>query len=239
MKTVSSQEKEDLALSLGTHLSNRPLSPMEAADICVRLSQTYTLKQISELCVLKRTDMVYRITKLSTLNSDLHHIVDWGSSSKTKIGMSVALEITRLDDIKKQNLLANISMKHKLSKKELKDIISFVNPSSTYLSKPMSFEEAVKEILNNRPVKREVHIIIGSIIDRKVTSQLDKLSQTARDKLLHQLISSIYSRDKEWDCSLGPKRFTLSVNSDFMKFISRKSKDLESYVTNLLKSELK
>jgi hypothetical protein len=121
---LSSDERRDLILSIGTHKKNRPLSPIQVAQLLNRLypTQGIPLNQIAHELLLKDPSILRRFLSLLSLPPELQPLVDWGTSPGY-LSFSVASEISRAKEPEKINLLAKDALENQRSKEEVRAIL--------------------------------------------------------------------------------------------------------------------
>ena len=108
MKVISPENKRDLILSVGIHKKERPLSPVEVAELLQKLINSGTTKkEISQEIVLDLT-MISRFLRLLNLAPEIQHLIGWGGQSR--ISFSTASEIARLKTSAEHKFLAKSTL---------------------------------------------------------------------------------------------------------------------------------
>lgn len=121
---LSSDERRDLILSIGTHKKNRRLSPIQVAQLLNRLYQIQgiSLKQIAQELELRDSSILHRFLSLLSLPPEIQPLVNWGTSPGY-LSFSVASEISRAKEPEKINLLAKDALENQRSKEEVRAIL--------------------------------------------------------------------------------------------------------------------
>ena len=79
-KILSSQERQGLLLSVGTHRGQRSLSPVEVANIFAKvLAAGGRCPTAPRAARLEGTTIVARFLRLLKLPKSVRHLVDWGA----------------------------------------------------------------------------------------------------------------------------------------------------------------
>ena len=174
----SPDEVRDLILSVGTGLSNRPLTPMEVAKCFQRaLDEGQSKKDIAEACLLDGTSMLPRFTKLLELSEKLHSLVRFGSESAS-LSFTQATEIAKLKSFDQQEELALLVIENNIPKKEIISIRQLLERSD----KPL--KDAVADILKSRPKVETITMLGGSVTDVELREKLTSFTQLQRDEIL-------------------------------------------------------
>ncbi len=121
---LSSDERRDLILSIGTHKKNRRLSPIQVAQLLNRLYQIQgiSLKEIAQELELKDSSILHRFISLLSLPPEIQPLINWGTSPGY-LSFSVAAEISRAKESEKINLLAKDALENQRTKEEVRAII--------------------------------------------------------------------------------------------------------------------
>ncbi|MEH2295051.1 hypothetical protein [Nostoc sp.] len=124
LDSLSSEERRDLILSIGTHKKNRRLSPIQVAQLLNRLYQIQeiSLNQIAQELELKDSSILRRFLLLLSLPPEIQPLVNWGTSPGY-LSFSVASEISRVKESENINILAKDALENQRSKEEVRAIL--------------------------------------------------------------------------------------------------------------------
>jgi len=226
MTGISPENKRDLILSVGIHKTERPLSPIEVAELLGKLiSSGTTKKEISKEILLDST-MISRFLRLLNLAPEIQHLIGWGGESK--ISFSTASEIARLKTPGEHRFLATATLEHKLSKSEVIQTIEVRNK----FGKPIN--ECVKDILKMRPRIIRRYLFIGAVKSPDVQNRLSEMSQEERNVLFKKSVTSNYPDLPYWEGLLGIKGFNLVGSEDLDQALSKLPTDFESTINDYL-----
>ena len=230
MSGISPEDKRDLILSVGIHKTERPLSPIEVAELLEKLiSSGTTKKEISKEILLDST-MISRFLRLSNLAPEIQHLVSWGGESR--ISFSTASEIARLKTSEEHRFLAKGTLEHELSKSEVIQIIEVRNK----FGKPI--DECVEEILKMRPRIIKRYLFVGAVKSSDVQDRLSEMPQEERNVLFKKAVTSNYPDLPYWEGLLGIKGFNLIGSEDLDQVLSKLPTDFESTINDYLKSRI-
>jgi len=230
MKGISAESERDLILSVGTQKPDRPLSPMEVAELInAAINSGETIGEISKEILLDTT-MITRFRRLVTLAPEIQHFVGWGG--KSRISFSTASEIARLRTHEEQEYVGNATLENGLSKKEVIQIVE----ARSRVGKPIV--DSVKEILGMRPRTIRRYLYIGAIRSSEVKKTLSNMSQKERDELLRKVVTANLPSLPSWEGLLGKERFTLIGEEDLNKRLVELEADFASSINSYLESYL-
>jgi hypothetical protein len=200
-------EHQQLLLSVGTHRTNRPLSPIEVARLFEKcLSQGASTGQCASAAHFKSASMVTRFTSLLSLDPKIQHLVDWGQSGAT-LAFSAAFELSRLGT--EDHLpVAEAVLEHRLGSSEVRQLVQLRKRSG----KPIG--ACIDEALAMRPRIQRRYIFIGSVREA-LRARLGAMSQAERDTLLRSALGAVSGLSDDTSVRLGTERFTL-VGSERM-----------------------
>ena len=234
---LSPLDRGRLRMSVGysTHKKGRPLSPIEVAK---RLFNIHKWGKSWEECAsmvgLKGTSQVMRFQKLLGLPEDLQHLVNWGVS-KDSISFSSAVELTKLQDLDDQRIVANSILTDGLGKKEVQQI------AQLHIRSGRTIVQCIAEILGMRPIIERRYIFIGSIIDSETLQKLSELTQSQQNSLLKQGVDHLNLKGASG--RLRERFFTLVGDEKFNDSMTRIGKDrleeqLRSYISKVVNCAL-
>lgn len=228
MKGISAENQRDLILSVGIHKRERPLSPIEVAELLEKtINSGTTIQELSNEILLNST-MITRFRRLLNLAPEIQHLVGWGGESG--ISFSTASEIARLRTAEEHNILAKATLEHGLSKKEVIQIVEVRNK----FGKPIN--ECIDEILRMRPRIIRRYLFIGAVKSSEVQNRLSKMSQKERNVLFNKAVTSNYPDLPYWEGLLGINGFNLIGNEDLNQALIKLSTDFELIINDYLES---
>ena len=199
---LSPDEIQDLIMSVGTHQSNRRLSPSEVAHLIGKAQAAgATMRQVGDRLRLDPS-MLVRFLRLLSLPRDVRELVDWGSGG-SRLGMTGASVIARLREEADQRELARAAVEHKLTASEITQVAQTLERSGRSVS------ECVESALQLRPTIERRFLYIGAVTSVEVSQELCNRSQRDRDSLLHSVILARAPQGGLWDMRLGPSSFSL------------------------------
>ena len=228
MKGLSSEEQRDLILSVGIHKQERVLSPIEVALLMEKAMKAgSTIREISENIALNPT-MVARFLRLLNLTPEMRYHINWGDRSH--ISFSVASEIARLSIPGDQEFLGNATLKHRLSKGEVIQIIQIKDK----FGRPI--ERCLDEVLQMRPRVINRYLFIGTIKSPELQKRLGEMTQKERDILFENVIALNLPDLPSWNGALGTTRFTLIGDEVLDQVLSGLPTDFASSINRYLES---
>lgn len=228
MRGVSAETQKKLLLSVGSHKTNRPLSPVEVAEAVQDfLDAGSTLRQIAEFLHLEDSSVLTKFVRLLRLSPEVRHLVDWGMSEST-IGFTVASEVARLGKPEEQMELCQASLENQLGSAEMKQVLQLHRRSG----RPI--EDCLTEVLRLRPIVQRIHVFLGEVTSREVRERLAALSQIDRDRAMRSAVKSAFPGLTGCGCRLGPTRFTITGDDRVAKEVTRRSGDFEAAINKAL-----
>ena len=229
MEGISPEKLSKLILSVGTHRSNRPFTPVEVATaIQSMLDAGEELEDIADVLQLDNTDMLRRFLRLLELHEEIQMLIAWGVGGST-ISFTSASEIGKLTATE-QSTLAKAILENQLSSSEVKQIIQVKQRSNRNIA------DAVNAILRLRPQVIERHIILGEISDPELNRSLSTLTQKERDELLENLLRASIEGLQEFEAKLGIKNIVLIGDRNFQRKIISNPVGFERFISDLLRS---
>ncbi len=170
----------DLIISVGTHRSNRLLSPLEVADAIVFWSNELGLKECLQRISLGEST-ARRFLRLRELEPKISSLVGWGRQPGT-IPFASASELARLNSRQEREELATAAVKHGLTKEEVRQAVQLRLRGGV----PMS--EAIAGALRMRPTVDTINVFIGGVTSAEASDRLSEMSQQERDEVLVRLL---------------------------------------------------
>jgi hypothetical protein len=209
MQWLSPEKRRDLVLSLKTHRSSRPLSPVEVAEaLDMALEKGMSFGDIAVSLGFEDTSTLKGIHRLLNLVPDAKRLVGWGRS-RAPLSMTAASYIARLRDTADQQAAVEAVLLHSLNSEETRQIVE----ARTHSKRPIS--ECIDALLRLRPRIERKALLIGAVISERVRSQLERMTQTERDQLLIEAVRGCIGQVSGWTGGLGPARFTLLGSEAF------------------------
>lgn len=200
---ISKEEYHELVLSVGTHRTNRPLTPVEVADRFARaLDADASLEECASAAQLSGPTMVRRFLRLRELTSDVKHLVDWGESGERCISFSSAVEVARLTP-EAQGKMAAAILEHELSRQEVVSVRQLWERSDD------DFNHCVNRVIKRRPVRRHVEVVMGAVKGKDLQELLEGRSQRARNELLEDVLQSLLQNVDDVSGRLGPASYSI------------------------------
>ena len=195
-----------MSVGYGTHKKGRLLSPIEVGVLLQKArSEGVSLEECARAIQLAGTGHIRRFLYILELPDDLRHLIDWGSG-KGFIGFSSAVELAKLKNVGDQRAVANAVMVHRLSSKEVRQIVQLRGRTQRSIS------SCVKEVLGMRPRIEKRYVFIGSVASDHMEA-LGELTQAMRDAILTAGVEDIGLRGAAG--RLGPRFFTLVGDESF------------------------
>lgn len=230
IKGISPQDQRDLILSVGVHQQERPLSPIQVAELLQNAINSDTaIKDLSNEVLLDAT-MIARFRRLVSLAPEIQHLVSWGGQDG--ITFSTASEIARLETPEEHKFLVKATLEHGLSKKE---VIQVVEARKKFRQ---PFNECVEEILQMRPHVVRRYLFIGAVRSLEVQKKLAEMAQEERNVLFNKAVTSKYPDLPYWEGQLGIKGFTLTGNEELNQAITKLPTDFESSLNDYFESSI-
>ena len=220
MKGISTQELQALILSVGTHRANRPLSPLEVAQLVSKAMECDTSIEDCAMALGVGHTQVRTFMKLLDLTTEIQHLADWRGSNNASISFSSLAEVARLRP-PDQVSVAEAILAHSLKWKEIVQIVQISQRSCRGANK------CINDVLALRPQVETLHLFIGSITSESTTDAILALLQTKRDQLMVRAIREVFGSDYKVTGRLGPSRFTLLSNHNISSLLGISPDDLE------------
>jgi len=205
-----------ISLGYGTHKKGRPLSPIEVGELLQKArAEGMSLHDCAKAVQLDGTGHIGRFLTILELSEDLQHLVGWGAE-KGFIGFTAAFELTKLNDVKEQRVVAESIIKDELTSKEVRQVAQLHNRSNKTIN------QCLTEILGMRQQVTKRFVFAGSM-PAESEKILAQKTQSVRDLMLTSAITELGIRSATG--RLGPKLFTLVGNEDFNASMQEIGKD--------------
>lgn len=201
MQGLKPQELKQLILSVGTHRSDRQLSPMEVSDLIARAIEAGVSRSecASELRI--GSTQLSAFLRLQNLTPAVRHLAAWGAQPGGIPFSSLAL-VAQLEGERNQQLAADAILEHDLTWSETVQLVQIARRSDS------GVREALRRVLALRPEIETRHVIIGSVQSDQLRQRLLTMSQRERDSLLMRAASEA-GLPSDLAGRLGPSMFTL------------------------------
>ena len=231
MKGLSTESQRDLIMSVGIHKQERPLSPLEVAQfIDIEIKSGNTKQGLSEEILLS-PDMIDRFLRLLRLSKDIQYLIGWGG--KSRIYPSTASVFARLQSLEEQEILAEKTLEHKLSKSEVMQVIETKNKFNKTIN------ESFQAILDMRPQVIKRCLFVGAIRSSELQNKLSTMSQRERDILFDNIIGMNFPAVSNWEGLLGTTRFTIIGDEDVEQSLIKPETDFSLAINHYLESSIK
>ncbi len=233
MKSLSPSEISQLILSVGTHRSERLLSPIEVARLINRTIEAGEKReQIAERLHLNDSTIIGRFLRLLSLPSQVQQLINWGSNSTT-LSFSVATEIARLKYTQQQISLAKAALENQFNKSEIVQVIQLHNRSGNPI------ESCIEAVIKQRPTIERRHLILGELRSKELIVELKSKSQQERNELLRSTLERYIHNISPMSVKLGDGLFLLVGDDRFHNEVMSISDDIEKTITDYLIVELR
>lgn len=197
---TSEYSLRDLILSVGTHKSQRPLSPLEVADgLAALINNVGYDEALGNLSLDIST--ARRFLRLRELAPDIGQLVDWGRRPGA-ISFSAAAEMVRLAPAS-QSQVAKACLEYSLTKEEVRQVVQLV------LRRGDDVESAVQSVLRMRPSVVTIHVTLCAVQER-IGTELARVGQRIRDELLVEAVASVSIGVKLTAGRLTSRNFSVS-----------------------------
>ena len=233
MRGLSPSEVRQLILSVGTHRSERPLSPIKVAKLIQKaLDAGEKRKEIAVKLHLNGSTIIGRFIRLLSLPPQVQHLIGWGSDPVT-LSFSAASGIAQLSSDQDQSTLAKASLENQLNRLEITEVVQIRQRSG----KPI--ESCIEEVLNQRPIIEKRHVIVGGLLSERLKTELKQASQLERDNLLQSVLERYIPDIPPLGAKLRDGYFFLVGDDEFHRMIMSLSDGFEKSITEYLMLELR
>jgi ParB-like chromosome segregation protein Spo0J len=223
--------RRNLILSVGTHRSERPLSPVEVAEVLEMLiGSGATPQDIATALHLENATMIGRFRRLLRLDPTIRHVVTWGKSPSS-ISLTVASELARLDSAEAQQQVVDAALENELKSSEVRQIVQILQRSQ------QSTSEATQSVLRLRPQVIRRHVIVGAVFSPGVRAALTGMTQSERDSFLIRAVRKHQPGLPSFSGRLATERFTLVGGDELAAALKSLPDGFESAVNSALEAE--
>ncbi len=242
----------DLISSLGTHDSNRRLTPIECSDLIIRLKNETQeeWKQISKrLSLGKKT----KISTLDTLNDDsqvqkfrnLQKLSRKNAymlgfvSDKGKIPFSLGVFVSSLPNKEDHNVILKTSFEKGLRKADIEKIVSLKKKSPH-----IPIEEIIEQVIKAKPVIDEYYLI-GITMEKSLEEKIENISkqksQNIKDVIL-DLFEKRFTDNQITSVSIKNNTMFISMNQNNFEKIENdrnlNKKSITAFFNDILREVL-
>lgn len=232
LSNISPDTLRKLILSVGTHRSERPLTPVEVAVALEEaIAAGVSPNQLAEALQLKDATMLSRFRRLLRLPMAVRHLVDWGQGPLA-VSFTVASAVARVAEAGDRESILLASIEHRLSSNEVQQVVQVIERAR------VSADEAITQVLGMRPTVVRHHVFVGAVQSEALRSALRKMTQAKRDEVL---IAALRHRASELSAGggrLGVERFTLVGGDDFGEAMKALTGGFEAAVNDYLAMEV-
>lgn len=232
MDRLPPELRRKLILTVGTHRSERPLSPVEVAEALEMLVESgASLQDVAEALHLENTTMLGRFRRLLHLSPSIWHLVAWGQSPSS-ISLTIASELARLDSAEAQQQVVDATLENELKSSEVRQIVQVLQRSQ------QSPSEAIQSVIRLRPQVTRRHVFVGAVLSPDVSSALTNMTQGERDAFLGRAIRKHQTDLPSFNVRLATERFTLVGGDEFAAALRALPHGFESAVNRCLEAEV-
>lgn len=223
---LSSDEKRDLILSVGTHKRSRRLPPVGVAKLMDRALKLNTIDELARDLGFKETSTIKKFLSLLDLPSEIQAVTVWGRT-RGYLSFSVASQISRVGDPSAMNVFCRAALEHGLNKEEARAIAQCHKRAGD------NIETCVNSIVKLRPMIEHQHMFIGKIDLEKIGTS----AGSARSELRKNL-ARIVGPSNVLSVSIKDSRYIFLLKDEAIiesKVISNlSSHDLDKFVVDLV-----
>lgn len=229
IKGLSDKEIFLLRATLGRHKKNRHLTPLETADLLKKaLSNGESKRDLSNKVNIS-ADMVSKFVKLCSIKEiTIRTAIEWSSTTESSISMSTAVELARLTKVDDERLLFGAIKENKLSKSEVKELITLYTRSKKTLN------ESIQQIIDSKPQVVESHLIIGEITSKSLSKSLKKIPGLGRNRLFRKILTEKMPSLNFKSAKLKTKQFIIFGDNETKLLLISLENGFEEYITDLL-----
>jgi len=221
-----------LLLSVGkTSRDRRPLSPVEAGQLCAKsIAAGTNADEIAKACQLKDRSMVSKFLRVTGFAPEIRHLVSWGNSGDGALGFSTAAEVIKLP-AGSHSAACTAALQHRLTRDEMRSVVQLVERSGD------SLDDCVVRVVRRRPVVRIRQIVLGAVMDDRLKQALGSMTQLERDDLLGDTIRQLFPSVGDFTAKLGVDRFTIIGGKSIADTVAAEPQ-MERLINSALKERL-
>ncbi len=156
----------DLLLSIGTHNTDRPFTPIEVSDLLLRLKKETgdSLEQLSKRVGLGKkrkkstvdkqidTSQIKLFEKLQNLSRRNAYMLGWGVSKDGKISMTIGCDIATIPNKDEQDIILNTILQSLDTNKPIRknDVKNIINRKTKSPDTPI--EGIIQHVMDIKPI---------------------------------------------------------------------------------------
>jgi hypothetical protein len=227
LSALTPEERQQLVASVGTHRSERHLSPTEVALLFQKAVRTGdSLADCAKAVSLESTSQISRFLSLLKLPADVLHLVDWGTTENS-LSFSSAFELSRLEQTEDKQRAVQAVLEHHLSSSEVRQLVQ------ARMRSGKSMDECIQVVLRMRPQIEVRHVFIGAVLEEGVRQKLNQIVQRKRDELLQSVLAKVMPAIQV-SGRLGSDRFTLVGGADLGSIVKVQKTRIEKDINTQL-----
>ena len=231
MKGLTKAEFQDLVLSVGTHKSDRPLSPCEVALLLEKsLSAGEPVAECASTLGIGTTT-IRTFRSLLDIAPEVRHLAGWRGSKETTIPFSTLSELVRLS-VPDQREVVRAILQHQMNWKEIRQVVQIKIRSGSRVV------DCITDVLQLRPKVETRYIFVGSVTSSEVMKTIDSYSQRKRDALMRRSLNVIFGNGYSVGARLGAMDFTILSDQDLGGLLGLGPDELEGLINQNLEQQI-
>jgi hypothetical protein len=199
---LSPEERKLLLRSVGTHRSERSLSPIEVAELLQKAVAAGSKRQECSAELQIGPTQIATFLRLLDLAPQIRHLADWGSTSASTIAFSSLAELSRLQ-FDQQIKAATAMLEHKLSWKEAVQLAQISQRSR----RPI--EDSINAVVKLRPDIERRHLFVGAIPSEDLRRSIKMISHKERDAIFQSVLNETFGEEPGFSGRLGERHFSI------------------------------
>ena len=229
MYGLTTDEWQNLVLSVNTHRARRRLSPIEVARHLRKALEVGSIAEVTESLGFRDQSTVRRFLLLNRLAPELQAVVDWGSKTG-KISFSAASELQAVEREAGIRTAFEAALRHSLTKEEARQV------KQAFSRGGGSIEECVNAAIKTRLQIERRELILGALTDPHVEDEVGRLQPDARDQLMLRALRSVFPTVKFLGHGLNVGHFSLVLDEDDARALRTAlgSRSLEKTITDAI-----
>lgn len=231
VQALSPQSRQDLILSLGTHRTERRLSPIEVARLIDTVMKSGgSFADVASLVMFDSTSTLREIHRLLAITEEIQHLIGWGRPTPSTLPMKSASQIARLRINQDQIAAAEATLLHRFTSEEVRQLVE----RRLHSNDPV--DECVQGVLRLRPTIERRYLFVGAITSDRICKHLEYITQSERNELFRGSLNVCFSTWPDWSGNLGASRFIVVGSAQLAEVINNSSIDLEREITACLEA---
>lgn len=227
MAGLTPAELRDLTLSVGTHRANRRLSPLEVAQLIVKMLRFDPSRERCARHLGISLTQISSFLKLLQVDARVQHLADWRGAANATIPFSTLSEAARLQPTE-QVTLAEAALRTTLRWKEVVQVVQIRERSGAPIA------TCIERVLALRPEVIRQHIFVGSINSDSSQMYLRGQTQSSRDEILRRTLDRVLGPSFRCKSRLGEDTFTIISDHDLPRLLTTTPDELENAVNQKL-----